>query len=51
MNFFGPGFGTIAGNGGTVRPSMVTHYRANGFTLTAQNPIYTNASVPDLTVS
>lgn len=51
LNFFGPGFGTIAGTGGTVRPSMVAHYRTNGFTLTAQEPIYSKASMPDLVVS
>ncbi|WP_417228058.1 hypothetical protein [Amphritea sp.] len=51
INFFGPGWGSIAGNGGTVRPSMVAHYRTHGFTLSAAEPLYDNASMPDLVVS
>ena len=26
INFFGPGWGTIGGNGGNIRPNMVAHY-------------------------
>ena len=51
INFFGPGFGTIGGNGGTVRPSTVVHYTTNGFRFTAQDPLYDNASMPDLVAS
>lgn len=52
INFFGPGWGTIGGNGGTIRPSMVAHYVLdNGLRLTAQEPIYDNASLPDMVVS
>lgn len=51
INFFGPGWGTIGGNGGTVRPSLVAHYRTNGFTLSAAEPLYDNAEMPDLVVA
>jgi len=51
INFFGPGFGTIGGNGGTVRPSTVVHYTTNGFRFSAQDPLYDNASMPDLVAS
>ncbi len=51
INFFGPGWGTIAGNGGTVRPSMVAHYRTNGFTISAAEPLYDEASMPDMVVA
>ncbi|MBQ0785482.1 MAG: hypothetical protein KBT66_14715 [Amphritea sp.] len=51
INFFGSGYGTIAGNGGTVRPSMVAHYRTNGFIISAAEPLYDEASMPDMVVS
>ncbi len=51
INFFGPGWGSIAGNGGTVRPDIVAHYRTNGFTISAAEPLYSNAAMPDMVVA
>ena len=51
INFWGPGFGTIAGNGGTVRPEMLIHYVDGGLRLTAQDPINPDASYPDMVAS
>jgi hypothetical protein len=48
INFWGPGFGTIAGNGGTVRPEMLIHYVDGGLRLTAQDPINPDAAYPDM---
>jgi len=51
INFFGPGIGSIAGDGGTVRPDLVIHYTKNGFRFTAQDPINEDADLPDLVAS
>ncbi|MCB5162360.1 hypothetical protein [Marinomonas algarum] len=48
INFYGPGFGTIGGNGAVVRPDLVVHYAKDGLRLSLQDPVYTEASVPDL---
>src|SRR5690554_4687262 len=51
INFFGAGWGTIACNGGTVCPDCVAHYRTNGLTISAQEPLLQNADMPDMVVS
>jgi hypothetical protein len=51
INFWGPGFGTIAANGGTVRPEMLIHYVDGGLRLTAQDPINPDAAYPDMVAS
>ena len=50
INFFGAGMGTIGGGGGIVRPDLVLHYRTNGLLLTAQDPAFSDASYPDISV-
>ncbi|MCY0966324.1 hypothetical protein [Parathalassolituus penaei] len=51
LNFWGPSLGTIAGNGGTVRPEMLVHYVNGGMRLTAQDPVNPDAAFPDLFAS
>lgn len=51
INFFGPGWGSIAGIGAHVRPDFVAHYRTNGFTISAAEPLYSEAEMPDMVVS
>lgn len=48
LNFWGPGTGTIAGNGAVVRPDLVVHYTTGGFRLTAQDPVWSEAAYPDM---
>lgn len=48
INFWGLGTGSIAGNGAVVRPDLVVHYKHGGLRLTLQDPIYTDANVPDI---
>jgi len=48
INFFGPGIGTIAGNGATVRRDLVINYRTPNLLLSAQDPVYTDADYPDV---
>lgn len=48
LNFWGSGAGTIAGVGATIRPDLLIHYRNKGFMFTAQDPIYTEADIPDM---
>lgn len=48
IDFFSAGLGTIAGNGSTVRPDMVMHYQTGGMRLTLQDPINTDADMPDM---
>lgn len=51
VNFWGLGAGTIAGNGGRVRRDVVLHYVNGGVRLTAQDPVFTDADMPDLVAS
>ncbi|WP_067218488.1 porin [Marinomonas gallaica] len=51
INFWGLGIGTIAGNGAPVRPDLVVHYTTNGWRFTLQDPVYSNADVPDAVVA
>lgn len=51
LDFWGPGFGTIAGNGAVVRPDLVMHYRSGGLLVTLQEPVYEDADLPDMVVS
>lgn len=48
LNFWGPGTGTIAGNGAVVRPDLVVHYTQGGLRLTAQDPAWSEAAYPDM---
>ncbi|MBD3641909.1 MAG: porin [Marinobacter sp.] len=48
LNFWGPGTGTIAGNGAVVRPDLVVHYTLGGLRLTAQDPVWSEAAYPDM---
>ncbi|WP_417538035.1 hypothetical protein [Marinomonas sp.] len=48
INFYGTGIGTVSGNGAVVRPDLVAHYVKDGMRFTAQDPLYSNASLPDL---
>ncbi|WP_091827350.1 porin [Marinobacterium iners] len=48
INFFGLGAGTIAGSGAVIRPDLVVHYTHGGFRLTLQDPIYSDANIPDM---
>lgn len=51
LDFWGAGFGTIAGSGQYVRPDLTVHYVNKGIRLTAQDPVYDNANLPDMVVS
>ena len=48
LNFWGLGIGTIAGNGAVIRPDLVVHYATKDFRLTFQDPVYSDASYPDM---
>ncbi|QUX93922.1 hypothetical protein C0J08_00255 [Marinomonas sp. CT5] len=48
LNFWGLGIGSIAGNGAVIRPDLVVHYATKGFRLTFQDPVYSDASYPDM---
>lgn len=51
INFWGQGMGTLVGNGATVRPQLLAHYTINGLRLSLQDPVYQQASYPDMVVS
>ena len=51
LDFWGPGAGTIAGNGAVVRPKLVMHYVSDGLRLTLQDPVNADASHPDMVAS
>lgn len=51
LDFYGTGFGTIAGSGLYVRPDLTLHYANKGLHLTAQDPISDEANLPDMVVS
>lgn len=48
INFWGSGVGTISGNGATVRPQLLMHYKVGGFRLSLQDPVYEDAAYPDV---
>ncbi|KEA62309.1 hypothetical protein ADIMK_3599 [Marinobacterium lacunae] len=48
LNFWGLGIGTVAGNGAVIRPDLVMHYTNGGLRLTLQDPVYSDADIPDL---
>lgn len=50
IDFFGTGFGTI-GAASNIRPDLVVHYANKGLRLTAQDPVYDDANMPDLVAS
>ena len=51
FDFYGTGFGTIAGSGLYVRPDLTLHYANKGLRLTAQDPLSDDANLPDMVVS
>lgn len=51
LDFYGTGFGTIAGSGLYVRPDLTLHYANKGLRVTAQDPISDEANLPDMVVS
>ncbi len=51
LDFYGTGFGTIAGSGLYVRPDLTLHYANKGLRVTAQDPISDDANLPDMVVS
>ncbi|WP_221796133.1 hypothetical protein [Oceanobacter mangrovi] len=48
INFWGPGLGTIGGNGGTIRPDLVLHYTSGPVRVSLQDPVNKKASYPDM---
>lgn len=51
LDFYGTGFGTIAGSGLYVRPDLTLHYAKKGLRFTAQDPISEDSDLPDMVVS
>ncbi len=51
LDFWGVGLGTVAGSGLNARPDLTLHYVKNGLRLTAQDPVYEDADLPDLVAS
>lgn len=51
LDFVGTGLGTISGGGADIRPNLTVHYVHKGFRFTAQDPVFDEASLPDLVVS
>ena len=51
LDFYGTGFGTVAGSGLYVRPDLTLHYAKKGLRFTAQDPISDDANLPDMVVS
>lgn len=51
LDFYGTGFGTIAGSGLYVRPDLTFHYVNEGLRVTAQDPVYDDANLPDMVIS
>ncbi|HCT72940.1 MAG TPA: hypothetical protein DF294_02910 [Psychrobacter sp.] len=51
LDFYGTGFGTIAGSGIYARPDLTLHYANKGLRVTAQDPISDDANLPDMVVS
>ncbi|MGB1090717.1 MAG: hypothetical protein ACPGYX_01235 [Oceanobacter sp.] len=50
LTMWGRSLGTLAGNGGTVRP-VGLHYASKGLRVSLQDPINDDASIPDTIVS
>lgn len=56
INFWGPGTGTIGGNGAVIRPDLVISWNkdlgdGHSVRLTAQDPVWSYADIPDLVAS
>lgn len=51
LDFWGTGLGTISGGGSYIRPDLTLHYTYKGLRVTAQDPVYEKASLPDMVVS
>lgn len=51
LDFWNAGKGTVAGNGGVVRPDLVVHYATHGLRLSLQQPVNSEADYPDFVVN
>lgn len=51
LDFWGTGIGTASGGGSYIRPDLTLHYTYKGLRFTAQDPVYDDASLPDMVVS
>lgn len=51
IDFWNPGYGSISANGAVVRPDLVVHYTHGGARFSLQDPVYTDADVPDMIAS
>jgi len=51
LDFLGTGLGTIAGGGAYIRPDLTLHYVYKGLRFTAQDPVFEEASLPDMVIS
>jgi len=51
LDFWGTGLGTASGGGSYIRPDLTLHYTHKGLRFTAQDPVYDDASLPDMVVS
>lgn len=51
LDFYGTGVGTVSGSGAVVRPDLVMHYTVGGLRFSLQDPIYSDADLPDMVAS
>ena len=51
FDFWGTGFGTIAGSGMHARPDLTLHYAKNRLRLTAQHPVHEDTDLPEMVAS
>lgn len=51
LDFYGTGIGSVAGSGAVVRPDLVLHYTTGGLRFSFQDPLYSDADMPDMVAS
>ncbi|WP_280547771.1 hypothetical protein [Halomonas sp. 11-S5] len=51
VDFWSTGIGSVAGSGAVVRPDLVLHYTTGGLRFSFQDPLYSDADVPDMVAS
>lgn len=51
LDFYGTGVGTVSGSGAVVRPDLVMHYTTGGLRFSLQDPVYSDADLPDMVAS
>lgn len=51
LDFYGTGIGSVAGSGAVVRPDLVLHYTTGGLQFSFQDPLYSDADMPDMVAS